>query len=68
MLVSFFRKYLQNKESRSSLRGLLSGGSWNNNTNAGRGLSNLNNGPSNRNLNIGLRCGLSLELFYCESW
>jgi len=31
------------------------GGNWNNGTNAGLGTTNLNNGPGNRNVNIGFR-------------
>jgi len=31
------------------------GGNWNNGTNAGLGTANLNNGPGNRNSDIGFR-------------
>ena len=44
-------------------RAALRGGNWNNTSNARSGFNlNLNNAPSNRNINIGFRAALS----YCQ--
>ena len=40
----------------AALRGALRGGNWTNGTNAGVFALNLNNAPSNYNVNIGFRC------------
>ena len=55
--VIFVTKCRYGVESTSGLPfAAIRGGNWNNGTEAGAFNLNLNNGPSNRNNNIGLRC------------